>query len=426
MTRIDILTTTAIAVMTAAQSSLAGVVVVPDDYPTINEAMAAIVAWDTVLVRSGVYREDILGLYPLSYRLFAEDGPESTTVIGSLSTGWIDFGDINIEVRGFTFREGSGLFFYNASGTATITISDCIIERSDGGAQGGAIDITSFIGTVNIESCVIRNNRAVLGGGLYAILGWGQVVIDSSLIVDNVAVDGGGGIYARARGMQIQNSTVARNHGGGLERHGFAPSSNLTVSRTIIGMNPEGFGIWCEYPAATASISCSDVWGNEAGNYGGACPDPTGANGNISLDPLFCDPDSGDYHLRGASPCAPGASPPGCGLIGALPVGCVPAGITMEPESPGAVPLVLTVTPTPFSTVAQVVLPGSQTPLLLMIYDAHGRLLQSLPGRSESGRVLWQWTGVLPSSDVAPNGLYFLRAVSAGTTVAAGKALLLR
>ena len=57
-------------------------------------------------------------------------------------------------------------------------------------------------------------------------------------------------------------------------------------------------------------------------------------NGNIALDPLFCDPAAEDWRLCAESPCAPGAG--GCGLIGALPVGCS-CPIAAEPATWGRV-----------------------------------------------------------------------------------------
>jgi hypothetical protein len=51
--------------------------------------------------------------------------------------------------------------------------------------------------------------------------------------------------------------------------------------------------------------------------------DQFGAEGNIALDPLFCDPQYDDLTINAGSPCAPD-SPynPECGLIGAWPVAC--------------------------------------------------------------------------------------------------------
>ena len=67
--------------------------------------------------------------------------------------------------------------------------------------------------------------------------------------------------------------------------------------------------------------SCNDVWNNVFNWYG---PDPTGMNGNISVDPLFCDATQDDYTLSTPSGCLPGNHPDGaaCGIIGALGEGC--------------------------------------------------------------------------------------------------------
>jgi hypothetical protein len=43
--------------------------------------------------------------------------------------------------------------------------------------------------------------------------------------------------------------------------------------------------------------------------------------GQVTADPMFCDPDQGDYALRANSPCLPADSPCG-GLIGARDLAC--------------------------------------------------------------------------------------------------------
>jgi hypothetical protein len=50
--------------------------------------------------------------------------------------------------------------------------------------------------------------------------------------------------------------------------------------------------------------------------------DPTGTNGNFSLDPMFCSLFTLDVRLASTSPCTAANSPAGCGLVGALDVGC--------------------------------------------------------------------------------------------------------
>jgi hypothetical protein len=64
------------------------------------------------------------------------------------------------------------------------------------------------------------------------------------------------------------------------------------------------------------TFDCNDSYGNDGGDYSW---DVTGST-NVSKDPLFCDLDAGDYSLRSDSPCLTDSA--GCGLIGALGVGC--------------------------------------------------------------------------------------------------------
>jgi len=89
--------------------------------------------------------------------------------------------------------------------------------------------------------------------------------------------------------------------------------------RTIVAFNSSGgVGIGLD---STVQPTCDDVYGNTAGNWDGM-PDPTGSNGDIALDPLFCDPAQDVYTLSSTSPCAPPQSPASCDLIGARPVQC--------------------------------------------------------------------------------------------------------
>ena len=76
-------------------------------------------------------------------------------------------------------------------------------------------------------------------------------------------------------------------------------------------------GIWA-YDCP--DVTCNDSWGNLGSDY--YFDDVGDTTGNISQDPLFCSPDEHDYSIASESPCAPEHSG-GCGLIGALDVGCV-------------------------------------------------------------------------------------------------------
>ena len=95
------------------------------------------------------------------------------------------------------------------------------------------------------------------------------------------------------------------------------------VENTIIAGNPAG------RPLAASIIlelSCTNIYGNTDGDWVDGLEVYLGVDGNISEDPLFCDPMNGNFYLRDSSPCAP-FSPPNfeCDLIGAWPVACTTA-----------------------------------------------------------------------------------------------------
>jgi hypothetical protein len=112
--------------------------------------------------------------------------------------------------------------------------------------------------------------------------------------------------------------TLADNAGG------ISVNGTCTIENTIIAASRSGAAVQCA-SGSSATLTCSDVYGNAGGDWVGCIAGQNGVNGNISADPLFCDPDAGDYHIFNTSPCAPGQQPT-CGLIGALDVGCIAPG----------------------------------------------------------------------------------------------------
>lgn len=126
-------------------------------------------------------------------------------------------------------------------------------------------------------------------------------------------------------------------------------------------------------------------------------------------DPLFCSPPAGDFTLAQASPCAPPNSPAGCGLIGALGVGCVnPIGVAGD-GAPRRGPARLRVLPNPLRSEGVVTwVSEAAGPAVLRLYDPAGRLVLArdlgtrAEGRHESG-----WAALLGARSLAA-GVYFL------------------
>ncbi len=68
-------------------------------------------------------------------------------------------------------------------------------------------------------------------------------------------------------------------------------------------------------------MECCDLFGNAGGDWVGCIASQDGLNGNISVDPGFCDAASGSFGLWSDSPCG-GLWYPDCGQIGAFGTAC--------------------------------------------------------------------------------------------------------
>ena len=118
--------------------------------------------------------------------------------------------------------------------------------------------------------------------------------------------------------MQCTFYENASPGGGGIE---FCLSLGTTIERCLVTHSTQGVAIAGAGYGVT--LTCCDLFGNAGGDWVGGIENQYGIDGNICEDPLFCDPENGDYHLQEGSPCAP-FTPPNeeCDLIGAWPVGC--------------------------------------------------------------------------------------------------------
>jgi hypothetical protein len=98
-----------------------------------------------------------------------------------------------------------------------------------------------------------------------------------------------------------------------------SPSSRSVIQRCIFAFNAGAplVANLCD----SISIIMTDIFGNGDGDWTGCLADLASIDGNMSVDPLFCDMANGDYHLSGSSPCAPANSSSG-ELIGALDIAC--------------------------------------------------------------------------------------------------------
>jgi hypothetical protein len=260
----------------------------------------------------------------------------------------------NVVISGNTAMIGGGLFIHESSSP---TITDCTFaDNTAWWGSGGGIGCYEFDSTVS--GCTFHGNAAhQVGGGMSCTYsspmlincffyenslsegGYGagfECSYSSAELVNcvfagnSVSGSGGGMCVWLGSAATVTGCTFTENSAGGLY---CVMSSSMTLENTILAFSAGGAAILCDNPGAV-TFTCCDVFGNEGGDWVGCIADQAGLNGNFSADPLFCDPENGDFTIRSDSPCAPpGAT--GCGLVGALPVGCGP--IALEEMSWGEI-----------------------------------------------------------------------------------------
>jgi hypothetical protein len=186
--------------------------------------------------------------------------------------------------------------------------------------------------TVHIGSC-----DAIVEENLF-LNGWKAVFMSPGshvpVVRNNVFYDHGGWIIEVWTGTPIiEHNTIDYAPGNstrGIEVQGASPVIRNNIFSRLSA------GISCVLGASPV-IECNNMYSTDY-PYHNECPDQTGINGNISVDPQFCGIwDTVDYRLQSDSPCAPGNHPDGydCGQIGAKGVGC--STTPVEKRSWGAV-----------------------------------------------------------------------------------------
>lgn len=210
-------------------------------------------------------------------------------------------------------QSGGAIAAFNVS---SLTVSNSTFLNCSAG-NGGGIMQPSALGTFNLDvsSCLFSGCQASFGGG--AIFSGESPVITGSTFLNCQSDALGGAIYTDSG--SIENCTFHGSHAASAGAALFVYSS-ASIERNIISTSTGQPAV--DQPFATG-IACNVFHDNAAGNAQTAT-DPVGSNGNVELDPRFCDVHASDFHLAVDSPAAADNVPPACGAtdIGAWPVAC--------------------------------------------------------------------------------------------------------
>jgi len=166
---------------------------------------------------------------------------------------------------------------------------------------GGAIYVGS--GDFEFTDLTFFNNHATDFGGAICYGSSYQHVFKRCLITGNTAVHGGAIAFTSYWQPIIINCTITGNSADNGGAFWSEASSPLLFNSIVCGNEPEQIYI-AEgmYPYATMFISHSILEGGVEAIYNSLGP-IFWLDGNLDCDPLFVDPENGDYHLLENSPC---------------------------------------------------------------------------------------------------------------------------
>ncbi|MDP6668491.1 MAG: S8 family serine peptidase [Candidatus Krumholzibacteria bacterium] len=314
----------------------ASIVYVPADYGTIQAAIDASLSGDSIYVSPGIYSG--IGNRDLDFGgkdllLQSLSGPELTIINagGSAASNHRAFhfhsGETSSAVLdGFTITgayqdgsypedQGGGIYVFGCDptirncqfgdnyalngGALKLRNSNSVVENclfsDNSGTWGGAICTAE--GTPSIASCTFDSNSATVGGGVYLGYDTAWASIDDCTFYGNSSAQAGSGA------VHLYYATAS-------------------LYRNIISYSSDGSSIAINDESGSVFLSCNCLYGNADGDWNSSIGSFYLVNGNISEDPLFCDPESGDLGLANLSPCLPANN--SCGVqMGAEGSDCV-------------------------------------------------------------------------------------------------------
>jgi predicted outer membrane repeat protein len=227
------------------------------DAPTIQAAIDSAMFYDAILLAPGTYTG--AGNYNIDFKgkpvVITKEYDDSTVVI-------------NCQGNGRAFR-------FHSTETSGAKIIGLTIANGSMSGNGGAI-LCEAGSSPEIIDCLFKGNQATGKGGSIAVLDSCKPLIKGSTIVF-ASADSGAGLYVASNAIPV-------------------------VKNCVIAYARSGGGV-CYRGSDAGLVSCSNVFGNADSNYFGY---PfSGVNGNITLNPQFCDTTNGNFKVDITSPNLP-------------------------------------------------------------------------------------------------------------------------
>ncbi|MBN2171331.1 MAG: right-handed parallel beta-helix repeat-containing protein, partial [Candidatus Krumholzibacteriota bacterium] len=299
---------------------------VPSDHTTIQAAIDAALHGDRIRVQPGTYHERLdFGGKALTLESTAGAGMTAIDGDGGGSVLVFDDGETNATiVKGFTITDGSATRGGGAYCTWAAPMFSSCVFTGNFGTYGGAVYCEAFSpwprDDLVLQSCTFIANLGGVGGGGGIHLDASDARIADCLIEDNTysgiyavnyadpKIDGctiaGNDAVSRGAGLRCTNHsspliTGCTFHGNNTPNFGSGICCGVAcapiVANTIIAFGLQSEAVYCDDATADPVLVCCDLYGNAGGDWVGCIAGQAGLNGNLSMDPLFCDAAGGDF-----------------------------------------------------------------------------------------------------------------------------------
>ena len=302
-------------------------------FQQINDAVVVAVTDDEIRVKEALYRENVILATPVVLvggfvgNETANGGISKTiqrcSVINPLSAGYVVEIRSDSSIRGFVI---SGSFGLGGEGIAIVNATAELVKCTSSFNNGRGVGCLNSV--VTIRGCTITNNiNEFEGGGIICLDS--KVTFVDCIVANNIAVSTGlpvpqpgmgGGLSVIESPVTLINCLFYGNEAGlGSDIHSYGTGAIVNCLNCIFASteSPSFRGIFSGSEVGHF-LNCV-VWGHPTSFVG--TPDwkvdysvfrgGFSGEGNIDADPLFVDPDNGNFRLQAGSPCIDSASTTG-------------------------------------------------------------------------------------------------------------------
>lgn len=281
-----------IAASIAVHAAHAAIISVPGDAPSIQPAIDAAAAGDTIVVAAGTYT----GAQNKNLDFGGKDlvlagaGGALATVLDCEGDGaglHLHSGETRASlITGFTITRGTGAPFGNGSSNggggimldqSSPTIRECIVEGNNVSTIGGGVFMDRGSSPL-IDRCIIRNNfGAEMSGGIASGRNSTADIVDCTVSGNRAPAAGGIGIFLSEQGPRISGCEIFDNQvfaagGGILIVGGTGTIDDCVIRNNTAGVTVEenimGGGILV-IAQASATVTHSRIEGNVSTFAGG-------------------------------------------------------------------------------------------------------------------------------------------------------------